>query len=69
MKAATVDFYILQQRMLSNMKIEAAVVSHYLYGYQTMRLASQDEIKTFSISGNLRPKAFSNSIELRTSRD
>jgi len=38
------------QRMLSNTKIEASVVSHYLYGYQTMRLASQDEIKTFSTS-------------------
>ena len=43
---------ILQLKVPTKMTIEALTVFHYLYGYQTMRLASQDEIKSTQTLGN-----------------
>lgn len=39
------------QDVWSKMKIDDSVVFHYLYGYQTMRLASQEEIRSCQTSG------------------
>ena len=33
------------------MKIDASVVYHYLYGYQPMRLASQEDINSIQCPG------------------
>ena len=33
------------------MRFDATIVYHYLYGYQPMRLASQDEINSCNMSG------------------
>lgn len=40
------------------MTIDASVVFHYLYGYKTMRLASQDEVKAVQISGSFKVSLF-----------